>query len=120
MEREPGPARWITPVLVNLLLGLPALLPLGCAWWLLSEWLPMDCQNIEESYSPGFQGSCNYHTLDEGPVVMGLAAVSGAVVLLLVALANRGLSRNAAVGRAVWLRAAPFVFLPFAVVWVLA
>ncbi|MCQ4210183.1 hypothetical protein [Streptomyces longispororuber] len=110
----PGPLRWTAPILLNLLIGLPATVPLGCAWWLVSEWLPMDCGSVQESYSPGFSGSCNYSTLDNGPVVMGLGAVSGAVVLGLVAWANVSLSRNPALGRATWLRAAPFVVAPFA------
>ncbi|MFI0240175.1 hypothetical protein [Streptomyces sp. NPDC016845] len=114
-----GPVRWTAPVLVNLLLGLPALAPLGCAWWLLSEWLPMDCRSVEESYAPGFTGSCNYETLDNGPVLMGLGAVSGLVVLALVVLANRGFARRADIGRSVWTRAVPFVLLPFAVLWAL-
>ncbi|MFJ8826454.1 hypothetical protein ACIREE_32375 [Streptomyces sp. NPDC102467] len=80
----------------------------------------MDCRSPQETYSRSFSGSCDHHTLDHGPVVMVLGTVSGAVVLLLVLRANRGLARDENIGRAVWLRAAPLVLLPFAVVWALA
>ena len=116
----PSPLRWTIPVLVNVLIGLLALVPLGCAWWLLSEWLPMDCRSVRDSYSPDFTGTCNYSTLDNGPVMMTLGAASGTLVLLLTILANRGLARDEDIGRATWVRAAPFVLLPFVVVWVLA
>lgn len=114
-----GPSRWAAPVLANLALGLPALAPLGCAWWVLSEWLPMDCGSVEESFAPGFTGSCDYDTLDNGPIVLGLGVMSGLLVLFLVLLANRGFAREADIGRSVWTRAVPFVLLPFAVLWTL-
>lgn len=46
------------PVLVNLAMGVSAIIPLCCAWWLLTEWVPMDCESIGEAVSPGFDGSC--------------------------------------------------------------
>ncbi|MEU6393115.1 hypothetical protein [Streptomyces sp. NPDC046939] len=114
-----GPVRWTAPVLVNRALGLPALAPLGCAWWLVSEWLPMDCHSTEEAASPGFAGDCDYTTLDHGPAMLWLTAVSALFVLVLVVLANRGFARKADIGRSVWTRAVPFVLLPFAVLWTL-
>lgn len=82
MQRRRMPV-W-RPVLVNLALGVPAIIPLYCAWWLLARWVPMDCESIGEAVSPGFDGSCYYPTLDHGPIVMAALAVTGLPLLALL------------------------------------
>lgn len=112
------PVWW--PVVVNLALGVPAILPLYCAWWLVTKWVPMDCESIGEAVSPGFDGSCSYTTLDHGPVMMLLLVVTALPVLLLLVLLDVvwPLAREHRLGP--WLAATALVLVPFDVLWGLA
>ncbi|MEV5613834.1 hypothetical protein [Streptomyces sp. NPDC052225] len=112
---DAGPARtWIPPLAANLALGIPALVPLYSVHWLLTEWFGTDCARFDEVSAP----DCDYHTLDHGPVMIGLAVVSGLLMTAFVILANRGLTGRRSAG--VCLRTVPLVLLPFAVLWALA
>ncbi|MDX3072855.1 hypothetical protein ACIP98_12585 [Streptomyces sp. NPDC088354] len=75
-------------MLVNLALGVPAAVPLYCAWWLLTEYLPMDCRSISDATAPGFSGTCDYHTLDHAGPVMFLLVLSGLFAAALVLLVD--------------------------------
>ncbi|MFE3770083.1 hypothetical protein [Streptomyces sp. NPDC057579] len=107
------------PALVNLLLGVPAMVPLFLARWLLVEYLPMDCRTVAEATRPGLT-HCNYSTLDHADGVMFLLAVSGLLVLVLVAVVDvlLPLRRGGRLGW--WLGAAGLLPVPFATALALA
>ncbi|MFD3453257.1 hypothetical protein ACFWVC_13870 [Streptomyces sp. NPDC058691] len=100
-------------ILVNLALGVPAVVPLYCAWWLLTEYLPMDCRSVSDASAPGFSGTCDYHVLDHAGPVMFLLALSGLFVLALVLLVDVAVPRSK--GRPVrpWALAGLVVPVPF-------
>lgn len=100
--------------LVNLALGVPATLPLALAWWLLTEYLPMDCRSTEDLAKPGLV-NCNYTTLDHASVVMFLLAVTGVVILALVVVVDVVLPVRRGRGLAARLGTAVLIPLPFAV-----
>ncbi|MFJ8503506.1 hypothetical protein [Streptomyces avermitilis] len=108
-----GGGLWM-PGLVNLGLGVPALLPLYLMWWLLTEYMPMDCRSIEDAAGAGV-ANCNYTTLDHAGVVMFLAAVTGVMFLVLVLVVDvlLPLRRGGRLGP--WLGMAALIPIPFAV-----
>ncbi len=108
------------PVVVNLALGVLAVVPLYCAYWLLTEYVPMDCDSMEEALAPGFTGECSYPTLDHAPFVMVLLAVTGLPLLVLLAVVDVGrpLARRQRLGP--WLGAAALALVPFGVLWAAA
>ncbi|WP_338696702.1 hypothetical protein V2W30_14370 [Streptomyces sp. Q6] len=113
-----GPLRvWVPPVVANLALGIPALVPLFSLSWLLTNWFGTDCARFDELTAAGATPLCDYHTLDHGPVIMALAVVSALLLTLFVVLSNRGLARRRPTG--VCPRTVPLVLLPFAALWTL-
>lgn len=100
--------------LVNLALGVPAIVPFHLAWWLLTEYLPMDCRTTDDLGKPGLT-NCNYTTLDHASVVMFLLAVTGVLVLALVIVVNVLRPRRRGQHLATRLGTAVFIPLPFAV-----
>ncbi|MFD5075462.1 hypothetical protein [Streptomyces sp. NPDC058371] len=113
-----GAGVWV-PGLVNLGLGVPAMVPLYLLWWLLTEYLPMDCRSVEDAARSG-SVNCNYTTLDHAGVVMFLAAVTGALIVALVLVVDLllPLRRGARLGP--WLGMAALIPVPFAVCVALA
>ncbi|MFJ2669341.1 hypothetical protein [Streptomyces sp. NPDC087525] len=109
---------WV-PGLVNLALGVPAIVPIYLLWWLLTEYLPMDCRQVEDVVKPGVT-NCNFTTLDHAGVVMFLLAVTGLFMLALVFLVDVVLPRRRGRRTGVWLMAALLVPVPFMVCLVLA
>ncbi|MFF9868293.1 hypothetical protein ACF1G0_23320 [Streptomyces sp. NPDC013953] len=109
----------LLPVTVNLALGVPATIPLYCAWWLMSEYLPMDCRTTEDMARPGLT-DCNHHTLDHAFPVMVLLAVTGLLMLLLILVVDvlRPLGRGDRLRT--WLGTALLIPVPFAALMVLA
>lgn len=108
-------ARGVARILANLALGVPAAVPLYCAWWLLTAYLPMDCHDVSDVSAPGFSGTCDYHVLDHaGPVTVALV-LSGLFVLALVLLVDVALPRSQ--GRPVrpWAVAGLLIPVPFLV-----
>ncbi|MER8185741.1 hypothetical protein [Kitasatospora sp. NPDC094015] len=107
-------------VWANLAIGLPAVVPLYLAWWLLTEYAPMDCRSVADASAPGFAGTCNYTTLDHAGVVAFLLLVTGGLLLAVVLLVD--VVRPRARGRAAgpWLAATVLIPLPFAVLLLLA
>ncbi|GAA5022224.1 hypothetical protein GCM10025734_78200 [Kitasatospora paranensis] len=103
------------PVLVNLALGILAIIPLGLGRWLVTEWLPMGCHSVTDLASAPVD--CDYTTLDHAPVVMGLLAVTGVPLAIAVLLADvvlplrRGRRLGPWLGTAAVLLPAPFVVL---------
>ncbi|WP_395107638.1 hypothetical protein [Actinomadura sp. SCN-SB] len=59
------------------------MLPLYLAWWLWTEYLPMDCKTTQDLLKPRLT-NCYYPTLDHAPVMMFLLAVTGSLLLALV------------------------------------
>ena len=118
MKRTPV-AVW-RPVVVNLVLGVLAVVPLYCAYWLLTEYVPMDCESIDEASAPGFTGDCFYPTLDHAGPVTAVLAVTGLPVLALPAVVDvqRPLARGQRLGP--WLGSAALVFVPFGALWAVA
>ncbi|MEU2427952.1 hypothetical protein ABZ611_00260 [Streptomyces sp. NPDC007861] len=110
-----GPRRppWVSG-LVNLLVGVPAIVPLYCAQWLLTKYLPMDCRDAGDI---AVATNCDYHTLDHGGPVMVALALSGAFVLALMVLVNGALPL--ALGRPLrtWLGSAALIVVPYAALW---
>ncbi|MFC9652657.1 hypothetical protein [Streptomyces sp. NPDC056937] len=107
------------PGLVNLALGVPAIVPLYLLWWLLTKYLPMDCRQVEDVVEPGVI-NCNYTTLDHAWVIMFLLAVTGLFMLALVLLVDVLLPRRRGRRTGVWLAAAVLIPVPFMVCLALA
>ncbi|WP_411112596.1 hypothetical protein [Streptomyces sp. 029-5] len=105
--------------MVNLALGVPAIVPIYLLWWLLTEYLPMDCRQVEDVVKPGVT-NCNFTTLDHAGVVMFLLALTGLFMLALVFLVDVVLPRRRGRRTGVWLMAALLVPVPFMVCLVLA
>lgn len=113
--RRPG---LLAPVLANLALGVPAIIPLYLTYWLLTDYLPSPC----DAFAPDPElSNCDYHTLDHAPVMMFLLVLTG-VMLLLVLLAVDVLGprsrREDRPGR--WLATATLIPVPFLVLLCLA
>jgi hypothetical protein len=101
-------------VWANLAIGVPALLPLYCARWLLTEYVPTDCRSVAQSYAPGFSGDCDYHVLDHAGPVMFLLLLTGTFVLALVLVVDVLLPHSRGRSARSWLAAAALVPVPFA------
>ncbi|WP_431962279.1 hypothetical protein [Actinacidiphila sp. bgisy160] len=106
---------WPRPqVWANLAIGVPAALPLYCARWLLTVYLPMDCRSVADSYAPGFSGDCDYGTLDHAGPVVFLLFLTGALVLAVVLVVDVLLPLSRGRSARPWLVAAAFVPVPYA------
>jgi hypothetical protein len=111
----------LAPALANLAMGLPAIIPLYLTYWLLTKYLPSDCDAFATGQELREMSNCDYHTLDHAPVMMFLLAVTGAMLLLMLLRVNvlgprrRGEDRP---GR--WLAAATLIPVPFLVLLCLA
>ncbi|MFB4262693.1 hypothetical protein [Nonomuraea sp. GTA35] len=101
------------PALTNLGLGVPAMVPLHLAWWLLTEYLPMDCALAEPA-------NCNYETLDNGFVLTVLLVVTGLLTLTQVIVLDVALPLWHGRRLSAWLGAAVFIPVPFLVSLALA
>ncbi|RLV08829.1 hypothetical protein CTZ27_08775 [Streptomyces griseocarneus] len=112
-ERAKG-GLWV-PGAVNLALGIPAMIPLSCAWWLVTEYLPMGCHSTEEAARGGI-AHCDFRTLDHAGPMMFLLTASGLLMLALVLAVNvlGPLRRGDRPGR--WLRTAVLIPAPYAAV----
>ncbi|WP_017537534.1 hypothetical protein [Nocardiopsis halophila] len=120
----PAPVRSVlaaaVPVGVNLLLGIPAIVPLLCGWWLWTRYLPMDCRDVSDLYEREVT-ECDLHTLDHAGVVMFFGAVSALVVALMVFATDVAAPRRrGSPRRRLWAASAALVPVPFAVLWALA
>ncbi|MFJ6567304.1 hypothetical protein ACIQNU_07770 [Streptomyces sp. NPDC091292] len=113
-----GGVPWV-PGLVNLGIGVPAVLPLYLVWWLLTKYLPMDCRSFAEAARPDTV-NCNYTTLDHSGVVMFLAVVTGGLLLAVALVVNVVLPRRRGRRPAPWLGTAVLIPVPFAVLMWLA
>lgn len=102
------------PVLVNLGLGVPASVPLYLTWWLLTEYMPMDCRTPEDLAKPGLT-NCNHTILDHSYPVMLLLAVTGVLTAVLVVVVDVVLPLRRGRRPTAWLGAAVLIPVPFAV-----
>lgn len=102
------------PGMVNLALGVPAMIPLCLAWWLLTEYLPMDCRSVEDAARPGL-ADCNYTTLDHAGPVMFLLAVTGLLMLVLVLVVDVLLPLRRGDRLGTWLGTTVLILAPFTV-----
>ncbi|WP_271222009.1 hypothetical protein [Streptosporangium carneum] len=98
---------------------MPASVPLYLAWWLLTEYVPMDCGSVEDLARPGL-ANCNHTTLDHAFPVMLLLAVTGVFVLASVVVIDVVLPLRRGRRPAAWLGAAALIPVPFAVCLLLA
>ncbi|MET7617918.1 hypothetical protein [Streptomyces sp. NPDC005408] len=114
--RRPRQSLW-APVLVNLLLGVPAIAPLYCAQWLLTQYLPMDCRTLADV---GVATNCDYHTLDHGGPMMLLLLVTGALVLAMALLVDVVLPLARGRRLRSWLGSAPLLLVPYTALWALS
>jgi hypothetical protein len=120
LKRGPVIPRLVIPGLVNLALGVPAVIPLYVTYWLLTEYLPMDCRDIGDMARPDVR-NCNFHTLDHAGPMMFLLALTAALLLALVVRVDvlRPRARDdERPGR--WLAAAVLIPVPFLVLLYLA
>lgn len=119
----PSPVRSVlaaaVPVGVNLLLGVPAIVPPLCGWWLWTRYLPMDCRDVSDLDEREVT-DCDLHTLDHASAVMFIGAVSGLAVALLVSSTDAVAPRRRGEPRRLWAASAALVPVPFAVLWALA
>ncbi|GHF44578.1 hypothetical protein GCM10010218_27490 [Streptomyces mashuensis] len=112
--RQPEHSRGLlAPVLVNLALGVPAMLPLYLAWWLLTAYLPMDCHTLEEAARPDVT-NCHYTTVDHAGPVMFLLAVTGALLLAVALVVDVVLPLRRGRRLRPWLGAAALIPVPYA------
>lgn len=107
------------PVLVNLALGVPAAVPFCLAWWLVTNYLPMDCRSTRDLGDPGLV-NCNYTVLDHASVVMLLLALSGVLIVGLVVLFDVVVPLSRGRSPRVWLGATVLIPVPFLVLLGLA
>ncbi|PZG20945.1 hypothetical protein [Nonomuraea aridisoli] len=98
---------------------MPAIIPLYLAWWLLTEYMPMDCKSTEDLAKPDLV-NCDYTTLDHSPVVMYLLAVTSVFTLALVVAVDVFLPLGRGQRLAAWLGTATLIPLPFVVLLVLS
>ncbi|MER5937979.1 hypothetical protein ABT121_11730 [Streptomyces sp. NPDC001928] len=114
-RRRPG---LLAPALANLALGVPAIVPLYLTYWLLTDYLPSDCDAFASTPQ---LSNCDYHTLDHAPVLMFLLALTGLMLLLtLLAVDVLGPRRRAEPRPGRWLAMATLVPVPFVVLLCLA
>ncbi|MGI5155418.1 hypothetical protein [Microbispora sp. CA-102843] len=104
---------------MNLGLGVPAIVPLYLAWWLLTEYMPMDCKSPEDVVKPDLT-NCNYTTLDHASIVMFLLAATGVFMLALVVVIDVMFPLESGRRPAAWLGAAVLIPVPFALCLALA
>ncbi|UKY48021.1 hypothetical protein [Streptomyces inhibens] len=112
---RPRRSLW-APVLVNLVLGVPALAPLYCAQWLLTEYLPMDCRSSADIAG---STSCDHHTLDHAGPMMVVLVLTGAFVLALMVVVNSALPLVHGHRLRSWLGSAALLLVPYAALWAL-
>ncbi|WP_159053181.1 hypothetical protein [Streptomyces regalis] len=86
-EHRPGGRRrgLLAPALANLAIGLPAIIPLYLTYWLLTDYLPSNCDAF--AADPALS-NCDYHTLEDAPLLMFLLAVTGALLLMVLVMVN--------------------------------
>ena len=106
------------PSLINLLLGLPAMIPLYSARWFWTDYFPMDCRSIEDAGRPEVT-NCNYTTLDHAAPMMLFLAVSALAMLTLVLVVNVILPLRLGGRLAAWLWASVLLPVPFVMTVVL-
>ncbi|AQZ69746.1 unnamed protein product [[Actinomadura] parvosata subsp. kistnae] len=104
---------WL-PVAANLGLGIPAIVPLYLTWWLVTEYLPMDCRSVADLAEPDL-ANCGYHTLDHAPIVMLALAVTGLFGLAAVVVIDVVLPLRHGLRLSWWLGAAVLIPAPFLV-----
>ncbi|MFF8590891.1 hypothetical protein ACF061_05525 [Streptomyces sp. NPDC015220] len=111
-----GPVRrYSLPVLVNLLIGLPAVVVLACARWYAANG---HC-DMGDLRRPDLDG-CTYRQIDHsGPILFALV-VSGAFVSSLVLIADVLVPLRRGRSPAPWLLTLPVVPLPYVVLVVTA
>ncbi|WP_218137792.1 hypothetical protein [Streptomyces sp. cf386] len=110
----------LTPALANLALGVPAIIPLYATYWLLTEYLPMDCRDITDMARPDVR-NCNFHTLDHaGPMMFLLALTGVALLLALLAVDVLGPRRRREDRPGRWLATAALIPVPFLMLLILA
>ncbi|MFD6874049.1 MULTISPECIES: hypothetical protein [unclassified Streptomyces] len=112
-----GPRAVLAAASANLALGIPAVIPFGLAWWVVTEYLPMDCRTTADLSDPGLR-NCNYTTLDHAGIVLFLLAVTGVLLVGAVAVIDGVLPGRER--RGLWLKSAVLVPVPFAVLLTLA
>ncbi|MEU8438138.1 hypothetical protein AB0F18_35645 [Streptomyces sp. NPDC029216] len=101
----------LAPVLANLALGVPAVIPFYLGWWVLTSYLPMDCHSTADLAKPDLR-NCDYHTLDHAWAALFLLVVTGVLLVGAVFVVDAVLPPRAR--RGTWLRSAVLVPVPFA------
>lgn len=104
-KERAGSGLW-GPALANLGLGIPAIVPFSLAWWLLTEYLPMDCGLAEST-------NCNYETLENGFFFTVALVVTGLLSLTQVIVIDVALPLWQGRRPAVWLGSAVLIPVPF-------
>ncbi|MGS2647927.1 hypothetical protein [Streptosporangium sp. G12] len=101
------------PALANLGLGVPAMVPFYLAWWLLTEYMPMDCALAEPT-------NCNYETLENGFFITILLVTTGLLTLTQIIVIDVCLPLWHRRRLAAWLGSAVLIPVPFVVCVALA
>ncbi|MFE4259776.1 hypothetical protein [Streptomyces sp. NPDC056883] len=100
-----GSRLW-APALANLLIGVVAVIPCGCVWWLLTEYPSARC---------GGDWACNEEASESAFAMTGFALIGGTVVLGLVLVVDVLMPRQEDWRLRNWLGMAALVPVPFAV-----
>ncbi|MER6976690.1 hypothetical protein [Streptomyces carpinensis] len=103
--------RYATPLLVNLLIGVPAILVAACARWYAANG---HCR-LSDLHRPDLDG-CTYPQIDHSGPILFVLVVSGLFVLLLVLLADVFLPLRRGRSPRPWLLTLPAVLLPYALI----
>ncbi|MFC3573611.1 hypothetical protein ACFOZ0_10075 [Streptomyces yaanensis] len=100
--------RYGVPLLVNLLIGIPAIVVVLCARWYAAYG---HC-GLEDIERPDLDG-CSYHDIDHSGPILVVLVVTGLFVLLLVLLADVLLPLSRRRPLRPWLLTLPAVLLPY-------
>ncbi|MEU4952374.1 hypothetical protein [Streptomyces lavendulae] len=103
--------------LANLALGVPAAVPFHLLWWVVTEYLPMDCHSTDDLADPNL-GNCDHTTLDHSTGVLFLLVVTGVLLLGAVFVVDAVLPPKER--RRVWLGSAALIPVPFVLLLALA
>ena len=101
--------RYWTPLLVNLLIGVPMIAVVLCARWYAAHG---HC-DLDDLRRPDLDG-CTYDQIENSGLVLCALVVTGLFVVLLVLIADVFLPRSRRRPLRPWLLTLPAVLLPYA------
>lgn len=105
--------KW-APVVANLVMGLFAVVPIYCAYWLATRLAPMDCRDISDMYETPPPTNCDFHVLDHYPIFQAGLLLTGTILLVLILLIDVFLPLVTKRNPLAWLVWTPLIAIPYA------